>query len=127
MFKEFDSSALEQWKSFSSDERKDALDKGEVQIAINIEIKIESHQKIYEEHKYYQVTTGFRLINDIIISSISEKETILSVKTFKSNNKPELISIKTNEEKVIENGSIPYNSIYKIKVSDITYGMILEL
>ena len=127
MFIEFDSNTLEEWNRLSEAQQKQAIVEDEVQIAVNIDIKIESHQKIAEEHKYYQVTTYGRLINDITISSISEEETVLSVKTFKGNNDYVSISIKTNEEKTIEIGNIPYTSIYRIKVYDIKYGRVVEL
>ncbi len=127
MFIEFDSNSLEEWNSLSEEQQKQAIAEDEVQIAVNVDIKIESHQKVSEEHKYYQATTYGRLINDITISSITEEETVLSIKTFKSNSDSESISIKTDDEKVVEVGNSPYTSIYRIKVSNIKYGQVVEL
>ncbi len=128
MFIEFEHDILEQWNSLSNEEKEKALEEDEVQIAINVDIKVESHHKISEEHKYYQVTNQMRLINDILIFDINEQETTFSIKTFNGNDEPKLISIKTNEEKEIEVGMHkPYTSIYRIKVSDIKYGNIVEL
>ena len=127
MFIEFDSNTLEKWNSLSKEEQKQAIVEDEVQIAVNVDIKIESHQKVLEEHKYYQAITYGRLINDITISSITEEETVLSIKTFKGNNESESISIKTDDEKMVEVGNSPYTSIYRIKVSNIKYVQVVEL
>lgn len=127
MFIEFDSNALKEWNSLPEEQKEQAIAEDEVQTAVNIDIKIESHQKLSEEHKYYQATTYGKLINDITISSINEEETVLSIKTFKGNNESESISIKTDEEKVVEVGNSPYTSIYRIKVSNIKYGQVVEL
>lgn len=125
MFIEFDNNTLEEWNNLSDEEKKQKIAEDNVQIAVNVDIKIESHNKVLEEHKYYQVTSHLNLINDIIISSVSEQETTISIKNF--NNEDELITIKTDEESTIEIGPSPYKRIYRIKVSNVKYGRILEL
>lgn len=126
MFKEFDEVELEKWNGLSEEERKQYIEKDDVQLAINVDIKIESHGIVAEEHKYYHVFSQGILIHDIRVISINEQETVFSIKTF-NNEMPETFSVKTNEEKSIEVGYSPYKHIYKIKVSNITYGRVLEL
>ena len=125
MFKEFESSTLEQWNSLTEEQRNKAINEGDVQVAVDIEIKVESHQRIVEEHKYYQVCSygNYRLINNIIVLKITEKETFFSINNDSANN----VSIKTNEEKEFEIGKSPYATKYRIKVSNIKYGQALEL
>lgn len=125
MFKEFDSSTLEQWNSLTEEQRNKAINEGDVQVAVDIEIKVESHQRIVEEHKYYQVCSygNYRLINNIIVLKATEKETFFSINNDSANN----VSIKTNEEKEFEIGKSPYTTKYRIKVSNIKYGQALEL
>lgn len=125
MFKEFDSSTLEQWNSLTKEQRNKAINEGDVQVAVDIEIKVESHQRIVEEHKYYQVCSygNYRLINNIIVLKATEKETFFSINNDSANS----VSIKTNEEKEFEIGKSPYTTKYRIKVSNIKYGQALEL
>lgn len=127
MFTEFDSNTLKEWNNLSKEQKLHAVSKGEVQIVANIDIKIERNQQISEEHKYYQVIEKASLIDDILVSKISDQKTILSINTYKGNNEPELISIKTNEEKRIKIDRGIFSIIYIIRVSDIKYGQVFEL
>ena len=126
MFKEFDPNALEQWNNLTEAERIKAIEEDEVQIAVDIEITIESHHKIVEEHKYYQVCSygNVELINGIVVLKSTPQETIFKMNI---NNDSNAFTIKTCEEKEIEIGQTPYTSIYRIRVSNIRYGQALEL
>ncbi len=124
MFVEFDSSALQEWNSLSIEQQQQRIANYDVQIAVDVEIKIERNQKIVEEHKYYHVTSDMRLINDMLISSINNEEVVFSIDMY---NKSNLIPVKLNEEKTIEIGFSPYNFTLKIKVCDMKYGRIVEL
>ena len=126
MFKEFDPNALEQWNNLTENERIKAIEDDEVQIAVDIEITIESHHKIVEEHKYYQVCSygNVELINGIVVLKSTPQETIFKMNI---NNDSNAFTIKTGEEKEIETGQTPYTSIYRIRVSNIRYGQVLEL
>lgn len=125
MFKEFDLSTLEQWDSLTEEQRTKAIIEDDVQVAVDIDIKVESHQRIIEEHKYYQVCSSgnYRLINNITIFKITEKEIIFSIPNFCDNN----VSIKIDEEKEFEIGQSPYMIKYRIRVSNVKYGSVLEL
>ena len=126
MFKEFDPNALEQWNNLTEAERIKAIEDDEVQLAVDIEITIESHHKIVEEHKYYQVCSygNVELINGIVVLKSTPQETIFKMNI---NNDSNAFTIKTGEEKEIEIGQTPYTSIYRIRVSNIRYGQALEL
>lgn len=128
MFVEFESDILEQWNNLSKEQKEKALKNDEVQIAVNVDIKIESHHKILEEHKYYQVINQSKLLNDVWISNVNEQETTFLIDTYKNNGEKELIYVKTNEEKTIEIGAHKlYTRIYRIKVTNIKYGNVVEL
>jgi len=129
MFIEFDADTLKQWNSLSLEQRKHALLNDEVQMAVDIDIKIERNQKLIEEHKYYQVITygKCKLISDILVSKITENEIIFSINTSEENKEYDSISIKLNEEKIIEIGNVPYSRIYRINVSNPAYGQAVEL
>lgn len=122
MFKELDLSELEQWNNFTEEQKNKAINEDEIQVAVDIEIKVESHQKIVEEHKYYQVCSygNYRLINSIIVVKTTDKETVFSIND-------DSISVKTGEEKEFEIGKNPYSTRYIIKVSNVKFGRILEL
>ena len=126
MFKEFDPNSLEQWNNLTENERIKAIEDDEVQLAVDIEITIESHHKIVEEHKYYQVCSygNVELINGIVVLKSTPQETIFKMNI---NNDSNAFTIKTGEEKVIEIGQTPYTAIYRIRVSNIRYGQALEL
>ena len=126
MFKEFDPNSLEQWNNLTENERIKAIEDDEVQLAVDIEITIESHHKIVEEHKYYQVCSygNVELINGIVVLKSTPQETIFKMNI---NNDSNTFTIKTGEEKEIEIGQTPYTSIYRIRVSNIRYGQALEL
>lgn len=126
MFKEFDPNSLEQWNNLTENERIKAIEDDEVQLAVDIEITIESHHKIVEEHKYYQVCSygNVELINGIVVLKSTPQETIFKMNI---NNDSNAFTIKTGEEKEIEIGQTPYTSIYRIRVSNIRYGQALEL
>ena len=127
MFKEFDYNALEKWNNLTEEEKMKAIEEDKVQIAVDIEIAIESHNKILEEHKYYQVCSygNIELINGIVVLKSTPQETIFKMNI--NNNDSNAFTIKTGEEKVIEIGKTPYTTIYRIKVSKIRYGKALEL
>ena len=126
MFKEFDYNALEKWNNLTEEEKMKAIEEDKVQIAVDIEITIESHHKIVEEHKYYQVCSygNVELINGIVVLKSTPQETIFKMNI---NNDSNAFTIKTGEEKEIEIGQTPYTSIYRIRVSNIRYGQALEL
>ena len=127
MFKEFDSNVLEQWNNLTEDEKIKAIENDEVQIAVDIEITIENHHKIVEEHKYYQVCSygNTELINGIFVLKSTPQETNFKININGDNSST--FTIKTGEEKEIEIGQTPYTSIYRIRVSNIRYGQALEL
>ena len=127
MFKEFDPNALEQWNNLTEAERIKAIEKDEVQIAVDVEITIESHHKIVEEHKYYQVCSygNVELINGIVVLKSTSQETTFKMNI--NNDNTNTFSIKIGEEKVIELGQTPYRTIYRIRVLNIRYGQALEL
>lgn len=129
MFREFNSNELKEWNSLSEEQQKQAITECYVDIAVNIEIRIERSQKVLEEHKYYQATKYSNLIYNIDISSINNQEITLSWEHFKDkdNDKNNSISIKIGEEKAIEVGYSPFTRVYRIKISDIKYGVVREL
>ena len=129
MFIEFNNEELMKWNSLTSEQKTSAIQNGEVQLATDVSIVIENNGRITEEHKYYQTTTfgNTKLINDIVVSKVKENEVDFSIITYQDNDEPVAITINVNEEKEIEVGFEPFSSIYKINVSNIKYGRIVEL
>ncbi len=127
MFKEFDDNGMEKWNNLTESERIKAIEEDIVQIAVDIEITIESHNKIVEEHKYYQVCSygNIELINGIVVLKSTPQETMFKMNI--NNNDSKDFTIKTGEEKEIEIGQTTYRTIYRIKVSKIRYGKALDL
>lgn len=127
MFFEFSPSDLEKWNNLSLKQQKQLLEEQKVELSATIEIKIESHNQLLEEHKYYQVIDDRQMINGIMMDNINMGEIELSINTFDNSEELENIIVKLNEEKIVEIGMKPYQYIFKIKLLEIKYGRILEL
>jgi len=129
MFIEFNPNELEKWNDLSEEQKARLIDADEVQLVIDIDIKIENHKKISEEHKYYQVFTygNCKLINDIVVSKITEKETLLYINMGNGNDEPTSLLVKNNEQKSIQIGNKSSSSIYNIYIHNVKFGRVLEL
>lgn len=125
MFVEFDSDTLREWNGLTEEEKERSILNDEVQVAVDVAITIENNNRVVEEHKYYQVCNNTKLINNISILKISVEETTFSINTHDDSKR--LIAVKLEEERNIDIGNIPYLNVYKIKVSNIKYGKIVEL
>jgi len=125
MFVEFDSVTLKEWNKLPAEEKEKAILNNEIQIAADICIEIWDHNKIFEKHEYFQACDSHKLINDIIVLKITDQGVDFSIKT--NEDSKNLVTIKPNVDKIIEIGTKPYLNIYKIKVSNIKYGKIVEL
>ncbi len=128
MFIEFEPEILERWNHLSDDERQRAISEGDVDIAATVEIILEAHGEIDQEHKYYHVTRYSKLLGgDITINSITEQEIIFYFKNAREDGESERFSVKIGEEKLIQVGRAPYVTTYKIKAYNLSYGQIMEL
>ena len=125
MFIEFNLETLQEWNKLSFEEKEKAILNDEVQVAVDICIEIGNHNKIFERHEYFQVFDNYKLINDISILKITDREIDFSIKS--NGDSKNLITMKPNAIKTFETGTKPYSSIYQIKVSNVKYGKIVEL
>ena len=104
--------------------KKKKINNKNVQIAVDVEIKVESHNKYVEEHKFYRGAcfVDWNLIDNVNILGSTENESFFSI-----NGIDDKVSIKTNETKEFEVGKPPFVGKYIIKVSNVTYGFLLDL
>lgn len=126
MFKELDILEQERINNLTEEDKINYIKEHNIDIAIDINISVKSHEKITEEHTYYQVFSygAYKLNDYITLLKITPQETMFKVSF---NNEDNSFSINNGEEKIIEIGSDPYKTIYIIKSNNIRYGHALEL
>ena len=133
MFVEFKPDALAKWNQLSQDERAKAISEGRVDITVTVEIKVEAHNQVLEEHKFYHVSQYAELLDGLFtVANITDQEA-----TFYIGNEDEgedveddtsmLVSVKVGEEKSTQVGSTPYITTYTVSVYDVSYGQVVEL
>lgn len=124
MFRELNQKELEEWNKLTPEQKEEEINNKNVQIAVDVEIKLEVFNKIVEEHKFYQVSLFLErnLIDNVNILGSTENESFFSI-----NGIDDKVSIKTNETKEFEVGKPPYVCKYIIKVSNVTYGFLLDV
>ena len=123
MFVEFDKETTVRWNNMSYAERQKAILNEDVYVAVNIQVAVERRGRIFEEHKYYQVYEcgNVELADGIRVIKITDKEVVFKIKN------TNVINISIGEEKTIENNDNFYSCNYRISISDIKYGQIVEL
>lgn len=121
MFVEFDNESRQEWNSLTKEEQQKYINNGEVNFAVDIEIKFLKNNVITDEHKYYKIDKYTKnLLQLIEVKDINEIETILNIND-------SLVSLNIDEEKSIEFGIAPYKINIKIKTSNLKIGRIVEL